>query len=171
MITSPTAPRPERRAVWPDLAFLRAHPAHWIALGCGAGLSPRAPGTLGTLAALPPYALLTHLPTTVYWAVLVAAALIGVWACGRTGRALGQADHPAMVWDELTAFLIVLPFAPASPWGWLAAFGLFRLFDIWKPFPIGWLERRVTGGGGVMLDDLVAAAYSIAILQGVQRWM
>jgi phosphatidylglycerophosphatase A len=148
----------------PDWAFVIAHPAHLLAFGFGAGLSPKAPGTAGTLVAFPIFFLLLQLPAAWMWAVITLFLAIGPWACGRAGRALGVHDHGGIVWDEIAAFLLVLPFAPPSLFGWLLAFGLFRLFDIWKPFPIGWLDARVEGGLGVMLDDVVAAGYAIAII-------
>ena len=148
-----------------------AHPAHFFALGCGSGLSPKAPGTFGTLAAFPLYLVLAGLPGPLYWALLLLGGLIGIWACGRTGRALGVADHGGIVWDEIVAFLAVLPFTPPTWWGYVLAFGLFRLFDIWKPYPIGWLDARVKGGLGVMLDDMLAAGYAIICLMGATAWM
>lgn len=153
----------------PDRRFLLAHPAHFIALGFGSGLSPRAPGTMGTLVAFPLFWLLLESP--LYWVWIGIFLALGVWACGVAGRALGVHDHGGIVWDEVAAFLLVLPFAPASVLGYALAFALFRLFDIWKPFPIGWLDARVKGGLGVMLDDVLAAAYSIACLMLVQAWM
>ncbi|MEW5770884.1 MAG: phosphatidylglycerophosphatase A [Pseudomonadota bacterium] len=153
----------------PDRRFLLAHPAHFIALGFGAGLSPKAPGTAGTLVAFPLYFLLAASPY--YWAWMLVFVAVGVWACGVAGRALGVHDHGGIVWDEVAAFLLVLPFAPASLIGYVLAFALFRLFDIWKPFPIGWLDARVHGGHGVMLDDLLAAGFSIVCLLGVKAWM
>lgn len=154
----------------PDRAFLLRHPAHFLALGFGAGLAPRAPGTFGTLAAVPLYYLLAGLPAAAYWAVVAGAGVLGIWACDRTGRALGVADHGGIVWDEMVAFLIVLPFAPPTWWGVVAAFALFRLIDIWKPFPIAWLEARLSGGLGVMLDDVLAALYAIVCLWGISAW-
>lgn len=155
----------------PDRAFLLAHPAHFIAFGFGAGLASRAPGTFGTLVALPLYALIAGLPALAYWGLLLLGGLLGIWACGRTGRALGVPDHASIVWDEIIAFLLVLRFTPPSWWGYVLAFALFRMFDIWKPFPIGWLDARVKGGVGVMLDDLLAAGYAILCLTGVMTWM
>ena len=158
--------------VMPDRAFLLAHPAHFLALGFGSGLAPKAPGTVGTLAAFPLYWLLVGHPF--YWLWIAAFLVVGVWACEVTGRNLGVPDHGGMVWDEIAAFLMVLPFAPVTQFGAMIAFGLafalFRLFDIWKPFPIGWLDARVPGGLGVMLDDVLAAAYAIVCLLGLAAW-
>lgn len=156
-------------ATQPTLAFLLAHPAHFLALGFGAGLSPRAPGTVGTLVGFPLFLLLAGSP--LYWAWIVLFLTVGVWACGVAGRALGVHDHGGLVWDEVAAFLMVLPFAPPTLLGYVLAFALFRLFDIWKPFPIAWLDARVPGGFGVMLDDVLAAGYSIGVLLAVAQWM
>lgn len=139
-------------------------------MGFGVGLAPRAPGTLGTLMAFPLYFLMAGLDPALYWAIVLLCIMIGVWACTRAGRALGATDHAGIVWDEITAFLAVLPFAPQTLWGLLGAFVLFRLFDISKPFPIGWLDTHSRGGLGVMLDDLMAAAYSILCLWSIAQW-
>lgn len=159
----------EAEAVQPTRAFLFAHPAHFLALGFGAGLSRWAPGTVGTLVGFPLFWLLAGSP--LYWAWILLFLLLGVWACEVAGRALGVHDHGGIVWDEVVAFLMVLPFAPASLTGYVLAFALFRLFDIWKPFPIAWVDARVPGGLGVMLDDVLAAGYSILMLFSVARWM
>jgi len=145
-------------------------PAHIIALGAGAGLAPAAPGTVGTLLAFPLYWLLAALSTsTMALALLGAAFLLGVWACGATGRALGVADHGAMVWDEIVAFAVVLVFTPPG-WQWqLGAFLLFRFFDIVKPPPIRYFDRRLKNGFGVMFDDLLAAGYTLLVLAVGQR--
>ena len=151
----------------PDLRFLLAHPAHLIALGFGSGLAPKAPGTAGTLLGLPLFWAITAIaPDLPNQLILIAAGfLLGIWACARTGRALGVADHGGMVWDEIVAFALVLLFTPAG-WMWmLAAFGLFRLFDIVKPWPIHFFDTRLKNGFGVMFDDLLAAGYAIACLQ------
>ena len=130
----------------PDARFLVAHPAHFIALGFGSGLVPRAPGTFGTLAAVALYWLLALvLPPLAIAFLAIPLFFLGVWACDVTGRHLGVQDHGAMVWDEIVAFL------------------LFRLFDIWKPYPIRQVEARVKGGLGVMVDDLIAAAYAYGV--------
>ncbi len=169
MTTSLPDPSPGTIPVTPDRRFLLAHPAHFLALGFGAGLAPTAPGTVGTLVAFPLYFALASAP--LYWLWVALFLALGVWACARTGQALGEHDHGGMVWDEIAAFLLVLPFAPATWWGYALAFALFRLFDVWKPFPIGWLDARVRGGLGVMLDDVLAAGYAILCLLGVARWL
>ncbi|MDP2835089.1 MAG: phosphatidylglycerophosphatase A [Pseudomonadota bacterium] len=146
-----------------------AHPAHFLALGFGAGLSPKAPGTVGTLVGFPLFWLLAGSP--LYWAWIALFLVVGVLACDVAGRALGVHDHGGLVWDEVVAFLMVLHFAPPTLLGYALAFALFRLFDIWKPFPIGWLDARVPGGFGVMLDDVLAAVYAILVLLAAARWM
>lgn len=145
----------------PDAAFLVAHPAHFIALGAGSGLAPRAPGTFGTLFALGLYHVLALALPPVFIAFLaIPLFFIGVWACEVTGRDLGAADHGAIVWDEVVAFLPLAAISSASLWLQAVAFVLFRLFDIWKPYPIHLVDRNVKGGMGVMLDDVMAAAYA-----------
>ena len=141
------------------------HPAHVIALGAGAGLVPVAPGTAGTLLAFPLYLLLASAcPAGVVPVVIAGAFVLGIWACGETGRALGVADHGSMVWDEVVAFALVLFFTPAG-WPWQAgAFVLFRFFDILKPPPICYFDRRLKSGFGVMFDDLLAAFYTLLVL-------
>ena len=151
----------------PDARFLVSHPAHFIALGFGAGLAPRAPGTFGTLVAIPiAWLLLFVLPPLLIAFMAIPAFVLGVWACTITGRDLGVEDHGSMVIDEIVAFLplaaLSLPSALAThnPVLIVAAFVLFRIFDIVKPPPIGALERNVRGGLGVMVDDVVAAFYA-----------
>lgn len=148
----------------PDARFLLAHPAHFIALGFGAGLAPRAPGTFGTAAALGLYWLLaTALPALAIAFLAVPLFFLGVWACDVAGRNLGVADHGALVWDEIVAFLPLAALASESLALQAFAFALFRLFDVWKPFPIRQVEARVKGGLGVMLDDLLAACYAYLV--------
>ena len=145
----------------PDARFLLAHPAHFIALGLGAGLAPRAPGTFGTLAGWGLYALLSLVMPPVFVAFLaIPLFFLGIWICEVTARHLGVQDHGAIVWDEIVAFLPLAAIASAAWWLQLVAFGLFRLFDIWKPYPIGLVEKNVKGGMGVMIDDVMAAAYA-----------
>ena len=146
----------------PSAGFLFSRPAHFIALGFGTGLSPLAPGTVGTLLAFPLYALLSErLGPFELFALICALFLVGIWACGRTGDAMGIADHPGMNWDEITAFLLVLMFTPDGL-AWQAfGFFAFRFFDVVKPPPIRYFDRTIKGGFGVMFDDIVAAFYAL----------
>ena len=154
----------------PTLRFMLAHPAHLVALGFGTGLSPIAPGTVGTLLALPLDALLRATVNDVGYALAVVVAFaVGVWAADRTGRDLGVSDHGAIVWDEVVAFLGVLYFVGAEPVHQAFAFLLFRLFDIVKPPPAGLIDREWHHGIGVMADDLVAAGYTLLVLALWQR--
>jgi phosphatidylglycerophosphatase A len=155
----------------PTPAFAYSHPAHVIAFGFGAGLAPHAPGTFGSLLAWPFGWLLggSHPAVILVLGILVFA--IGVWACDVTGRHLGVHDHGAMVWDEFLAFMLVAAILPRE-FGWqVAGFVLFRAFDIAKPAPIRWLERRYQSGFGVMFDDLVAAGYALVVLALIQRFL
>ncbi len=145
---------------------LLSHPAGWIATALGAGLAPKAPGTAGSLVALLPWwFLLRGLSPGVYLAVLVAGFALGVWACAVSDRRVGRHDQGALVWDEVIGVWITLFAAPAAWWWMLAGFALFRLFDIWKPWPVSWADRRVHGGLGVMLDDVLAGVYALLVLQ------
>lgn len=139
-------------------------PVGFLAFGFGSGLSPRAPGTVGTalglLLALP----LIALPEWAGWSVVALAFVVGVPLCGRASRAMGVHDHGGIVWDEFVGLWMVLLTLPADPAWWLAAFIAFRVFDIAKPWPIGWLDRRMRGGLGIMIDDVVAGIYAIAVL-------
>ncbi|MBI4195375.1 MAG: phosphatidylglycerophosphatase A [Betaproteobacteria bacterium] len=152
-------------SVRPSWRFVLGHPAHLIAFGGGVGLMPVAPGTFGTLLALALFWLLAPWLDALHWLLLVAAMfVIGVWACDRTGRALGAADHGGMVWDEIVAFLLVLVFLPDALHWQATGFLLFRLFDILKPPPIRYCERALKGGLGVMADDIIAAFYALLLL-------
>lgn len=145
---------------------LMSHPAGWIATALGAGLSPKAPGTAGSLVALLPWwFLLRDLSPGVYLAVLIAGFLLGVWACEVSDRRLGVHDQGALVWDEVIGMWITLFAAPRQWWWMVVGFALFRLFDIWKPWPVSWADRRVHGGLGVMLDDVAAGVYALIVLQ------
>lgn len=147
-------------------ASLLKNPIHALSLGFGTGLAPKAPGTFGTLIGVALYWLLCSLQLSLalYIAVTVLCFVIGVWICGYTAKALGVHDHPAIVWDEVVGYLITMTFAP-SDWYWiLAGFVLFRLFDIWKPWPIRVIDRGVHGGFGIMLDDVLAGVYAAIAL-------
>lgn len=157
-----------QNTVQPSWRLLCSHPLHCLSFGLGTGLSPKAPGTVGTLLGFPLYWALMSLPSGLQWLSLAALFLLGVWCCEFTGRALGVSDHGAIVWDEVVAMSAVLVTVPFTI-GWsLAAFASFRLFDIWKPFPISWADRQVKGGLGVMLDDALAAGMAVLLLQVVQ---
>ncbi|MFO1324976.1 MAG: phosphatidylglycerophosphatase A [Burkholderiales bacterium] len=148
----------------PTLRFLFLHPAHFIALGFGAGLSPWAPGTFGTLVAIPIALLLrAHAGDVEYLVAVAATFAVGVWASQVTGRALGAPDHGGIVVDEIAAFMLVLFFTGTTPWRIAIAFALFRFFDIVKPPPIRQLDASLKNGFGVMVDDLVAAGYALIV--------
>lgn len=142
-----------------------SNPIHLLAFGLGSGAAPKAPGTFGTIAAIPVYLLMQPLSPLYYLLLLVAMFLLGVWLCQRTAEDLGVHDHPGIVWDEWVGFLITMWLAP-SGWVWLlSGFVLFRLFDIVKPWPIYLLDRHVAGGWGIMLDDVLAGIYAFALIQ------
>ena len=143
-----------------------AHPLGWIASGFGAGFSPRAPGTVGSAVALLPWFFwMQDLPALAYLALLAISFVIGVWASHWVVRHTGINDPSLVVWDEFVGLWIAL-FALPTGWPWvLAAFGLFRLFDIWKPWPVRWADRKLHGGFGVMFDDVLAGLYALALLQ------
>lgn len=150
---------------------MRPRAARWIALGFGSGLSPVAPGTVGTLWAWMAWVVAARwLDTGMLLAAIGLGLVVGPWACERTARALGVADHGAIVWDEIVAFWIVLALIPPSLSWQLAGFVLFRVFDIAKPPPIRWADTAVPGGWGVMLDDLLAAFYTLLFLAAWRAW-
>jgi phosphatidylglycerophosphatase A len=153
----------------PRPGFVFSHPAHLVAFGFGAGLVPFAPGTAGTLLAWALGWALGGLHPGILFSTAAVFFVIGVWACAVTGRHLGIADHSAMVWDEVAAFLLVLALVPRELAWQAAAFVAFRFFDIAKPPPIRAFERRFGGGFGVMFDDIVAAAYTLLALAAVKR--
>ncbi|MCP5196257.1 MAG: phosphatidylglycerophosphatase A [Gammaproteobacteria bacterium] len=142
------------------------NPIHFLALGFGAGCAPKAPGTFGTLAAIPLYLLMQPLALWIYLLLTIAGFILGVWICDRTARDLGVHDHPAIVWDEVIGYWLTMIVAP-SGWPWvIAGFVSFRLFDIVKPWPIRQVDQRVGGGFGIMFDDALAAGYAWLTLQG-----
>ncbi|HIP52432.1 MAG TPA: phosphatidylglycerophosphatase A [Chromatiales bacterium] len=141
------------------------NPLHLLAFWFGAGAAPKAPGTVGTLAAVPLYLLLQPLSPGLYLSLVAGLFLLGIWICGATARALEVHDHPGIVFDEVVGYLVTMIHAPRG-WGWVAAgFALFRLFDILKPWPIGPVDRRVEGGLGIMLDDVIAGFLALICLQ------
>jgi len=153
----------------PDAAlspsFQPSRPEHWLAYGFGAGLSPMAPGTMGTLLAIPIYLILANLPSLVYAVALAALIAVGIWACGKVAAESEQDDPPAIVWDEVVGFLVAMAAAPVVSLAWIImGFLLFRLFDIYKPWPVSWAEKRLKGGLGIVADDLIAGAMTWVVL-------
>lgn len=148
----------------------RAHavmtqPVHLLAFGFGAGLSPFAPGTVGTLVAVPLAASAWLMPLWPRVAFGILLLVGGIWICGESARRLGVHDYGGIVMDEIASFYLLMLLLPAT-WFWMAAgFVMFRIFDIAKPWPIGPLDRRVGGGFGIMLDDVVAALFAALVLQ------
>ncbi|MCZ6488824.1 MAG: phosphatidylglycerophosphatase A [Gammaproteobacteria bacterium] len=143
-----------------------SNPIHFLSLGFGSGLSPYAPGTMGTLVAIPLYLLLSQLELVPYLIVVAAGFFIGVFLCHKTSKALGVHDHSGIVWDEFIGYWITMIAIPAVTWQWiLAGFLLFRFFDIVKPWPVKLADKRITGGFGIMIDDLLAGLYAFACLQ------
>jgi phosphatidylglycerophosphatase A len=141
------------------------HPVNFLALGFGSGLAPVAPGTAGTLVAIPVYLLLQPLALDLYLPLVAALFVAGIPMCAYTAKRLHIHDHPGIVWDEVVGYLVTMAFAPAG-WLWVVAgFVLFRIFDVAKPWPIKWFDRQVNGGLGIMLDDLVAGVFAAAVLQ------
>ena len=142
------------------------NPVHFLAFGLGSGVAPYAPGTFGTLAAIPIYMVLVEfLSLPVYGLVVAAMFGFGVWLCERTEKDIGVHDHSGIVWDEFVGYLVTM-FAIPVGWTWVVAgFFLFRLFDVWKPFPVRQLERRYQNGFGNMADDLLAGIYANIVLQ------
>lgn len=141
------------------------NPLWFVAFGFGSGLLPKAPGTWGTLVAIPVYLLISWTPWPVYLLMTVAAFLLGVYVCQKASAALGVHDYPGLVWDEVVGYLLTMFLVPQGI-GWIiAGFVLFRVFDIWKPQPIRWIDQKVPGGLGIMLDDVLAAVPAWVILQ------
>jgi phosphatidylglycerophosphatase A len=145
------------------------NPLHFIACGLGFGALPWMPGTWTTLAAIPLVFALHLLPLWGYLSITLALILLGIYVCGVTNLDFGTQDHPACSWDEMASFPLVMAGVPLT-WYYLAlGFMLFRLFDIWKPWPIRWVDQHIHGGLGVMLDDVLAALCSLIILQALMR--
>ncbi len=155
--------RPKRNTV-PQSVW--RNPIHFLAFGFGSGTAPYAPGTFGTLAAIPLYLLMVRfLEWPAYLVVVGSLFVFGVWLCSRTERDIGVHDHSGIVWDEFVGYFVTMAFSP-SGWPWVVAgFFLFRLFDVWKPFPVRQAERRFGGGFGNMVDDLLAGVYANLVLQ------
>lgn len=157
-------------AINPSHRALLRDPAGCVALGFGAGLSPWAPGTVGTLAALLPWLALRELPMAAYLIVVVLAFALGVWAAQRVIERLKIEDPGLVVWDEFVGLWITLIAVPDG-WLWVAlGFVLFRIFDIAKPWPVSWADHQIKGGFGAMFDDALAGLYALALLQALAWW-
>jgi phosphatidylglycerophosphatase A len=144
---------------------LLASPAGWLACGFGSGLAPVAQGTFGSLAAILPWLGMRHLSLAMNIAITAIGFVIGVKACDIAGRILKVDDHRSLVWDEFIGqWIALLPALLAPWWAVVAGFALFRLFDVWKPWPVGWLDRRLKGGMGVMMDDVAAGCMTALVL-------
>ncbi len=140
------------------------NPIHLLSFGFGSGLSPYAPGTMGTIVAIPIFLLLSKLSLAFYLLSILMVFLLGCWTAGKTAEALNVHDHPGIVIDEIAGYLITMLMVPLT-WYWvILGFMLFRLFDIWKPWPISIIDKQVKGGFGIMLDDVLAALYSLLSL-------
>ena len=149
-------------------ASMLGHPVHFLSLGFGSGLAPKAPGTFGTLAAIPLYLALANLSSEIYLLSVILLFLLGIYLCGKTSDELGTHDHGAIVWDEIVGLLATMSFVKCSLLSVCLGFLLFRLFDILKPWPISWFDKRVHGGFGIMLDDLIAAIFAAGILAFIE---
>jgi phosphatidylglycerophosphatase A len=150
----------------PSFKQLLSHPVHLLAFGFGSGLSTKAPGTMGTLVAIPVYYLLVFFPDF-YLPVLLLVITAGCWICGKTAKEIGVHDHGGIVWDEIAGYLVTMYWASFSWQNVIVGFMLFRLLDIAKPWPISWLDRKVKGGVGIMADDLAAGLMSAACLYAI----
>ncbi|MBS8241199.1 phosphatidylglycerophosphatase A [Marinobacter lipolyticus] len=146
-------------------------PVHLLAFGFGSGAAPRAPGTWGSLAAIPLWFSIAWLPVAAYWLAVAVAFVVGIWLCGKTADDLKVHDHGGIVWDEFVGMWIALALIPDTIYGVLTAFMLFRLFDVAKPWPIGWIDRRTPGGLGIMVDDVVAGFMALGCLFAIDRWL
>ncbi|MFP6839082.1 MAG: phosphatidylglycerophosphatase A [Pseudohongiellaceae bacterium] len=143
------------------------HPVYFLAFGLGSGTVPKAPGTAGTLVAVGVYLLLPPLSALVYGLILVLTFVLGIYLCGKTSADLGVHDHSGIVWDEFVGYWITMFMAPAG-WFWvLLGFGLFRLLDIVKPWPISWVDKELKGGLGIMLDDVLAGIMAALCIQAI----
>ena len=141
------------------------NPIHFLAFGLGSGAAPKAPGTFGTLAAVVIYYFIQDLSLLYYAIFLLVSFGFGVYLCDKTSKDIGVHDHGGIVWDEFVGYWLTMWMAP-SGWEWIVVgFVFFRLYDIWKPWPIGWLDSKVSGGFGVMIDDVVAGIYAWLSLQ------
>lgn len=137
------------------------NPIHFLAFCGGVGLIPFAPGTWGSLVGVVVFYLTLAVASSVHFLIAIGFFIVGVWLCGMSSKALKSHDHPGIVWDEMSTMYAILIFQPINIKDWLLAFILFRIFDIWKPWPISFIDKRLTGGLGIMLDDVAAGLATI----------
>ena len=150
----------------PSFKQLLVNPVQLLAFGFGSGLSKKAPGTMGTLLAIPFYYCLIQFYADFYLPVLLLVVISGIWICGKAAEDIGVHDHGGIVWDEIAGYLLTMYWVGFSWQNVLIGFVLFRIFDIAKPWPINWLDKKVKGGFGIMVDDLLAGLMSAACLYG-----
>lgn len=148
----------------PSFIDLLRSPTLLLAFGFGSGLAPKAPGTFGTVAAIPLWLLLCQLPLYLYWAVVAISAIAGIYICGRASSKLAVHDHSGIVWDEFVGLWIALAFIEPQLSSIIVGFLLFRFFDIVKPWPISWLDKQVGAGIGIMIDDVVAGFFAAIVI-------
>ena len=144
-----------------------ANPIHLLAFGFGAGLSPKAPGTVGTVVAVLIYLALPSMSSSTYAGLILVSFFLGIWLCGKTADDLGVHDHGGIVWDEFVGYWITMFMAPSGLFWVLLGFGLFRLLDIFKPWPIKWADKELAGGLGIMLDDVLAGIMAALCIQAL----
>ena len=145
------------------------NPVHFLALGFGSGLIPFMPGTFGSLAAIPLLLLMAQIPLWAFITITLLASVIGIYLCGKTADDMQVHDHGSIVWDEIAGMFITFLFVPISAMSLCLGFVLFRIFDIVKPWPIGVIDKRLHGGSGIMLDDIIAGAMACACLHIIMR--
>ncbi len=146
-------------------------PCYFLAFGFGSGLMPKAPGTWGTLMAIPCYILLQMLSWKMYISLLLCAFIIGIWLCDSVSKDMGVHDHGGIVWDEFVGYWITMAWVNISWLHIVLGFILFRIFDIWKPYPVSWCDKNISGGLGIMLDDVIAGIYAGIFLLGMSYWL
>lgn len=163
------------RPAMPPVRRVFTDPVHFFAFGFGLGRIPFAPGTFGTLSALPLILLSVTWPLWLQFLMVAVVSVFGIWLCGESARRLDAHDHPGIVWDELAGWLVTMLFVPVSLFTILVGFLLFRFFDIVKPWPISWVDRKVAGGSGIMIDDLLAGVMAGVVLYAAElacvHWM
>jgi phosphatidylglycerophosphatase A len=152
----------------PKPSYFLKSPILFFAFGMGSGLAPKAPGTAGTLVALLIWFFLADLPIEIYMVIVAIAAIFGIYLCGRAAKELGIYDHPGIVWDEFVGLWIAMIGLPVTWSSIIAGFFLFRVFDILKPWPIGWIDKNFNGGLGIMLDDIVAGIATAVTIYAVK---